>query len=162
MRREITANEIFWVVQAQTRSVGVWSVVLMAGRAERSLSVVYLFHTPAAQQRHFVHTQTPSCNYACFHLASSSTSKIPHHQPVNHATPMDENQQPQQPCVLQNPHLAECPDFSNDSFNPIIQPLIGPNRTREQAIESLREAWRTQNNHKKALWDAQVLADQER
>ena len=41
------SRRVIWVVQAQTCSVGVWSVVLMARRAERSLSVVYLFHTPA-------------------------------------------------------------------------------------------------------------------
>ena len=35
-------------------------------------------------------------------------------------------------------------------------------RTREQAIENLKDAWHTQNNCKKALWDAQTQADQNR
>ncbi|KAI0266043.1 hypothetical protein BGY98DRAFT_1031542, partial [Russula aff. rugulosa BPL654] len=41
-----------WVVQAQTRSVGVWI-----------LSALSLHPTSAVQQRFFVHTQISLCNY---------------------------------------------------------------------------------------------------
>jgi hypothetical protein len=74
---------------------------------------------------------------------------------------MDQEEQPQQPRILQNPHLAECPDFNDETFAQLVEAMEGPNRTREQAIENLRTAWHTQNNRRKALWDAQVLADQE-
>jgi len=70
--------------------------------------------------------------------------------------------QPQQPRIQQNPYLAECPDFNDDSFSDLILPLVGPDRTREQAIESLCTAWRSQNDRKKILWDAQIRADQQR
>jgi hypothetical protein len=40
--------------------------------------------------------------------------------------------------------------------------MAGPDRTREQVIENLRTAWHVQNERRKAQWDAQVLADQER
>jgi hypothetical protein len=69
---------------------------------------------------------------------------------------------PQQPRIQQNPHLAECPDFGDDSFELLVESLVTQDRTREQAVESLRTAWHTQNNRKKALWDAQVRADRER
>jgi hypothetical protein len=78
---------------------------------------------------------------------------------------MDENahaNRPQQPLIQQNPHLAECPDFGDDSFEALILTMVGPDRTRDQAIDSLRTAWHNQNNRKKALWDAQILANQER
>lgn len=77
---------------------------------------------------------------------------------------MDENPQapqPQQPRLQQNPHLAECPDFDDDSFDDLVLSMVGPNRTRDQAIESLRTSWRTQNDRRIALWDAQVQ-EQER
>jgi hypothetical protein len=77
---------------------------------------------------------------------------------------MDENvqeAQPQQPRLQQNPHLAECPDFDDESFNDLVLAMVGPNRTRDQAIDNLRTAWHTQNGRRKALWDAQVRADQE-
>lgn len=74
---------------------------------------------------------------------------------------MDENQQPQPQRIQQNPHLAECPDFSDDTFSVLIQSMVGPDRTREQAIESLKAAWHSQNDQRKALWDAQVLADRQ-
>ncbi len=69
--------------------------------------------------------------------------------------------QPQPPRILQNPHLAECPDFSHDTFDVFIQSVVGPDRTREQAIEGLTASWHTQNDQRKALWDAQVLAAQD-
>ena len=78
---------------------------------------------------------------------------------------MDKNPQavqPQQPRILQNPHLAECPDFGDDSFCDIVLSMVGPDRTREQAIESLRVAWHTQNNRRKAIWDAQIQAQEHR
>ncbi len=78
---------------------------------------------------------------------------------------MDEDAQaaqPRQPRILQNPYLAECPDFDDESFNNLVLTMVGPDRTRDQAIDSLRAAWRTQNDRKKLLWDAQVRADQER
>jgi hypothetical protein len=52
---EGTTSECGWVVQAQTCSVGVWSVVLVAGRSDE-LSILSLHPTSAAQQRLFVHT----------------------------------------------------------------------------------------------------------
>jgi len=75
---------------------------------------------------------------------------------------MDKDLPPQRPRIQQNPHLAECPDFSDESFEDPVQSMVGPDRTKKQAIDSLKSAWRVQNNRKKALWDAQVLADQER
>ncbi|KAI0271756.1 hypothetical protein BGY98DRAFT_201201 [Russula aff. rugulosa BPL654] len=54
------------MVQAQTRSVGVWSVVLVTGRSascHSTVSVLSLHPTSAAQQRLFVHTQISLCNY---------------------------------------------------------------------------------------------------
>ena len=75
---------------------------------------------------------------------------------------MDPEDQPHQPRILQNPHLADCPDFGGDIFDILIQSMVGPDRTREQAIENLKTAWHADNNQKKTLWDAQVLADQER
>jgi hypothetical protein len=62
--------------------------------------------------------------------------------------------QPQQPRIQQNPHLAECPDFDDESFSELVLSMVTPDRTRDQAIESLRTAWRTQNDRRKALWDA--------
>jgi hypothetical protein len=73
---------------------------------------------------------------------------------------MDNNAQPPQPRILQNPHLAECPDFGDGTFDEMIETMLGPGRTRDQAIEGLRAAWLAQNNRRKELWDAQVLADQ--
>jgi hypothetical protein len=78
---------------------------------------------------------------------------------------MDENApvaRPQQPRIQQNPHLAECPDFSDESFDDLVLTMVGLDRTWDQAIGNLRTAWHNQNNRKKALWDAQVQADQER
>ena len=75
---------------------------------------------------------------------------------------MDENDQPQPPRIQHNPYLDRCPDFGDGSYDLIIQRLIEPDRTREQVIDDLKDAWRTQNVQKKALWDAQLLADQER
>ena len=39
--------------------------------------------------------------------------------------------------------------------------MVAPDRTREQAIESLRMAWHINNDWKKPFWDAQTLVDQE-
>jgi len=64
--------------------------------------------------------------------------------------------QPQPPRIQQNPHLAECPDFADETFGDLILTMIGPDRSREQAIESLQTAWHTQNDRRKALWDAQI------
>jgi hypothetical protein len=58
-------------------------------------------------------------------------------------------------------HLAECPDFGDKSFNVFVLAMVGPDRTRDQVIDSLQTTWHTQNNQKKTLWDAQVQADQE-
>jgi hypothetical protein len=77
---------------------------------------------------------------------------------------MDENVQAarhQQPRLQQNPHLAECPDFEDESFDNLVLAMVDPDRTRDQAIDNLRTAWHTQNDRRKALWDAQVRADQE-
>ncbi len=73
---------------------------------------------------------------------------------------MDGDLQPAQPRIQQNPHLAECPDFDDGTFDDLIESMIGPDRTREQAVKGLKAAWHTQNNRRKALWDAQILADQ--
>jgi hypothetical protein len=70
--------------------------------------------------------------------------------------------QPQQPRIQQNPHLAECPDFDDESFSELVLSMVTPDRTRDQAIESLRTAWRTQNDRRKALWDAQAIAQERR
>jgi hypothetical protein len=72
---------------------------------------------------------------------------------------MDGNTQPQPQRIQQNPHLAECLDFSDGSFDDLIAPLVEPGRTREQVVENFRTAWLAQNDRRKALWDAQVLAD---
>jgi hypothetical protein len=73
---------------------------------------------------------------------------------------MDGDPQPQPPRIQQNPHLAECPDFNDDAFDILIQSMTRPDRTREQAVEDLKAAWHTQNDRRKALWDAQLLAAQ--
>ena len=75
---------------------------------------------------------------------------------------MDPGDQPQQPRLLQNPHLAECPDFGGPAFDILVQSMVGPDRTAEQVVENLKTAWHADNNRKKALWDAQTRADQER
>jgi hypothetical protein len=74
---------------------------------------------------------------------------------------MEGDPQPQPPRILQNPHLAECPDFGHDTFDIVIQPAIGPGRTRQQVIDGLTASWHAQNDLRKALWDAQVLAAQD-
>jgi hypothetical protein len=75
---------------------------------------------------------------------------------------MEEGPPPQLPRITQNPYLAECPDFTDESFEGLIQTMVSPERTREQAIDGLRAAWQAQNNRKRALWDAQAIADQNR
>ena len=75
---------------------------------------------------------------------------------------MDPGDQPQQPRLLQNPHLAECPDFGGPAFDILVQSMVGPDRTAEQVVENLKTAWHADNDRKKALWDAQTRADQER
>jgi hypothetical protein len=74
---------------------------------------------------------------------------------------MNQEEQPQQPRLQHNPHHTECPDFGDVSFANFVQNMVGPNMTREQAIEDLRAAWHVQNERRKAQWDAQVLADRE-
>lgn len=73
---------------------------------------------------------------------------------------MEGDLQPARPRIQNNPHLADCPDFDDDTFNVLVEPMIGPDRTREQAIEILKVAWHTQNDRRRAQWDAQILADQ--
>ena len=78
MRQASSCNGFDWVVQAQTRSVGVWIVVLV-GRKERvvsRLSVLSLHLTSAAQQRLFVHTQMSLCNYTIPPLPSANTLSL--------------------------------------------------------------------------------------
>jgi hypothetical protein len=72
---------------------------------------------------------------------------------------MDENPHQQQP-RMRNPHLMDCPDFSGDAFAILVESMVGPDRTREQAIEGLKTAWHAQNLRSRELWDAQLLADQ--
>ena len=61
---------------------------------------------------------------------------------------------------MRNPHLMDCPDFSGDTFAILVESMVGPDRTREQAIEGLKTAWHAQNLRSRELWDAQLLADQ--
>ena len=72
---------------------------------------------------------------------------------------MDQEGQPQQPRLQHNPHRAECPDFGDESFADTVQDMTRPDRTRDQVIQNLRTAWHTQNERRKAQWDAQILAD---
>jgi hypothetical protein len=75
---------------------------------------------------------------------------------------MNQEEHPQHPRLQHNPHRVECPDFGDESFADTVRDMAGPDRTREQVIENLRTAWHVQNERRKAQWDAQVLADQER
>ena len=52
------------------------------------------------------------------------------------------------------------PGLDDGTFDNLIESMIGPDRTREQSVKGLKAAWHTQNNRRKALWDAQILADQ--
>src|SRR5580658_8858018 len=79
MLQASSCNGFDWVVQVQTRSVGVWSVALpVVGRKERVvLSVLSLVRpTSAAQQRLFVHTQISFCNYTLPPLPSANTLSL--------------------------------------------------------------------------------------
>ena len=72
---------------------------------------------------------------------------------------MNDNAQPQPQWLQRDPHLAECPDFSDGSHDKLIAMLVQHDRTREQVIENFSAAWHTQNNRRKELWDTQTQAD---
>ena len=61
---------------------------------------------------------------------------------------------------MRNPYLMDCPDFSDGTFVEFVESMVGPDRTREQAIEGLKTAWHAQNLRNRELWDAQLLAEQ--
>ena len=88
----------------------------------------------------------------------SKFTLVPNSSPQPHPTTMNEDVPPQLPCIRQSPHLAECPDFSDVTFEDLVQSLVGPDRTREQAIGSLRSAWCTQNNRRRALWSPVITS----
>jgi hypothetical protein len=118
-------------------------------------------HPSSAAQQQFVvaHSQLSFCIYISSLRIAITAS------PQSHTLTMDEvpqAAQPQQPRIQQNPHLAECPDFDDESFSELVLSMVTPDRTRDQAIESLRTAWRTQNDRRKALWDAQAIAQERR
>ncbi len=69
--------------------------------------------------------------------------------------------QPQRPRIQNNPYLVDCPDFSDKAFEEQVVAMVGPDRTREQVIVNLRASWHVLNDRRKALWNAQLLADQE-
>ena len=71
-----SCRRLSWVVQAQTRSVGVWSVGLagrpVAGRSVSCYPSLSLHPTSAAQPRLFIHAQISLCNYTLPPLPSLS------------------------------------------------------------------------------------------
>lgn len=69
---------------------------------------------------------------------------------------------PPEPQLTQNPHLASCPDFSNEDYDLLVQGVMALHQIDSTtAITKLVIDWTAHNDKEKERWQRQSTSDRE-
>ena len=61
--------------------------------------------------------------------------------------------------VIEDPNIAQVPDFASPRFNAVHNALVQAGRTVKEATQLLKTAWVAKNEHLRQLWAKQQVRD---